>query len=203
MTNQTPHLTVHAVPGAGSFLPFSRLLQKGIHLHAQVGTSIRHLLCGQCKISGDYLASMVQTIFLDGKVVDDVNTATVRGGSTVALSAAMPGLAGATLRTGGLLAAFRDGITHHEDVAPADGHGTGLVKLKLFNLLIAELGPGLLAAGVWVTREEVAALAAEWAGTPQLVIRYAVKDGRTFSPEQLSAVSWASEPDTLFVRVVF
>ena len=69
------------------------------------------------------------------KVVDDVNTALLQDGCTVALSAAMPGLVGATFRTGGLLAAFRSDITHQEEGVPTETHGVGMVKIKLFNLL--------------------------------------------------------------------
>ena len=51
---------------------------------------------------------------LDGKPVDDIGAALVQDGSTLALSAAMPGLVGATLRRGGAYSSFRSAITYHE-----------------------------------------------------------------------------------------
>jgi len=53
----------------------------------------------------------ISTIFLDGKAVDSPETALLREGSTLALSSAMPGLAGAILRRDGPYASLRSSIT--------------------------------------------------------------------------------------------
>lgn len=91
-----------------SFFP---LLRQGFQVEAQMGRSLKHLLCEQFKVEEEYPADRVKTIFLDGKPVDDVETAIIENGATPALSAAMPGLVGATFRRGGVLGAFRSGIT--------------------------------------------------------------------------------------------
>ena len=73
---------------------FSPLLGQGFSLKVRTGCSIRELLCRQLGVRADYVDQRIQTIFLDGKTVDDVDTAMIRQDSTLALSAALPGLAG-------------------------------------------------------------------------------------------------------------
>jgi hypothetical protein len=103
----------------------------------------------------DYVAARVTTIFLDSKPVDDVTTATVRDGATIALSGAMPGLVGATMRRGGYYAAMR-GTISHADSATESGGRIGTVRIKLFNLLLPELGPTLLRRGVLIAAPSLA-----------------------------------------------
>ncbi|MFO7716462.1 hypothetical protein [Desulfosarcina sp.] len=128
---------------------FYALLEKGVIVSAKTGCTLRDFLCGQLGISGDYLNQRVQTLFLDARPVDDVDAVVVRNGSTLALSAAMPGLLGATMRKGGRYAAFRKDISQ-----PADACGvcetSGQVTVKLFNMVAREVGGRLLEAGVEV-----------------------------------------------------
>ena len=77
------------------------MLSAGFKVKAQTTCSIKDLLCRQIGISEDYLEKKIQTIFLDGKAIDDVDEPLVLDGSRLSLSAAMPGLAGTTLRRGG------------------------------------------------------------------------------------------------------
>jgi hypothetical protein len=128
---------------------FSSLLGQGFTLKVQTGISVRDLLCRQIGVSDDYLDQRIQTIFLDGKVIDNVDSAKIRQGSTLALSAALPGLAGATLRRGGAYAAMRSQISHKNDVAE-DFDENGTVILKLFNIVALELGPMFLKQGIWI-----------------------------------------------------
>jgi hypothetical protein len=128
---------------------FSPLLGQGFTLTIRTGISVRDLLCLQIGVSDDYLDQRIQTIFLDGKVVDNVDTAVIRQGSTLALSAAMPGLAGATLRRGGAYAAMRSQISHKNNTVD-DSAENGTVMLKLFNLVALELGPMFLKQGIWI-----------------------------------------------------
>jgi len=128
---------------------FSPLLGQGITFKIRAGISVRDLLCRQIGVSDDYLDQRIQTIFLDGKVVDNVDTAVIRQGSTLALSAAMPGLAGATLRRGGAYAAMRSQISHKNNRVYVSAEN-GTVMLKLFNLVALELGPMFLKLGIWI-----------------------------------------------------
>jgi hypothetical protein len=128
---------------------FSPLLGQGFTLKIQAGISVRDLLCRQIGVSDDYLDQRIQTIFLDGKVVDNVDTAVIRQGSALALSAALPGLAGATLRRGGAYASMRSQISHKNNTVD-DSSENGTVMLKLFNLVALELGPMFLKQGIWI-----------------------------------------------------
>jgi len=138
-----------------SFYLFTPLLQRGVRVKVRVGCSLRSLLEDQFGLNPEYLKERVKTVFLDGKPVDDWDTALVHDGSVLALSAAMPGLAGATLRRGGFFAGMRSQITHREEQSPISPE-EGWVVVKLFNLLIPELGPLLLERGIWVPPEEFA-----------------------------------------------
>ena len=127
--------------------PFFSLLEKGVVLAAVTGCTLREFLCGQLGISRDYLDGRVQTLFLDARPVDDVDAAVVRDGCTIALSAAMPGLLGATMRKGGRYAAFRKDISQHTEERQA-GATSERLTVKMFNMWARELGAGLLERGV-------------------------------------------------------
>jgi len=118
-------------------------------LEARIGCSIESLLCGQFGLSPEYLNERVQTLFLDGKPVDDVKSTIIKDGSTLALSAAMPGLAGAMMRKRGYYSGMRREISHGEDTQQVSAR-RGTICLKLFNLLVHEIGPALLENGVLV-----------------------------------------------------
>jgi len=126
---------------------FLKLIEHGFKLKIKTGLTIRELLCGQLDVSADYLDHRIQTIFLDGKAVDDVDSAWIHEGCRIALSAAMPGLVGATFRKGGRYAPFRSSISYAKTKAP-DALGEGQITLKLFNMVAKELGPIFLEKGV-------------------------------------------------------
>lgn len=136
---------------------FFPLLQQGVTVPATVGCSLKSLLCDQFAIPADYVTERVTTIFLNNSPVDDLEGTIIQDGSRVTLSAAMPGLVGATMRRGGFYAALRQGISHVTDGGAAAGK-CGTVRLKLFNLLLAELGPLVLARGLILERGELADL---------------------------------------------
>jgi hypothetical protein len=134
---------------------FFPLLQKGVMLKVSVGCSVRSLLLDQLEIPADYIEGRIQTIFIDGKPVDDLDRVAIRDGSTLALSSALPGLLGATLRRGGYYAALRSQITHGEDLGSFKVRN-GRITLKLFNLTLKELGPFFLERGIWLDAEDLA-----------------------------------------------
>jgi hypothetical protein len=128
------------------FLP---ILGQGFLVKGPGGETIEGFLQEAAGVSPAYLKDRVQTVFLNGKALDDFKTALVGDGAILALSAAMPGLAGAVLRRGGFYAAMRRQISH-EAGAPATAGLEITVTLKLFNLVARELGPGLLAGGILI-----------------------------------------------------
>lgn len=129
-------------------MPFTgRLFGQGVGLTADLGCTVKVLLCDQIGIASEYLAQRIQTIFLNGRPVDDEAGAVVTNGDVLALSAAMPGLVGTMLRKGGHLAAMRARLSHRRAATEA-GRARGRFTLKLFNMIAGEVGPGLLHRGV-------------------------------------------------------
>ena len=133
---------------------FLKLFQSGLYLRGETGVSVKSFLTEQLCLTGQYLEKRVQTVFLNGRAVDDLDSTNVHDGSVLTLSAAMLGVLGATLRVGSRYAAMRSEISHHLDEGRPET-GRGFVLLKLFNLLIRELGPGLLRNGVWINGERL------------------------------------------------
>jgi hypothetical protein len=126
------------------------LLAKGFLVQTPIGGTLSDLLCGQLGIDADYLKHRVQTLFLNSSPVDDTEKTIVTDGDVVALSAAMPGLVGATLRKGGFYAGLRHGISHQiNDTEEIEPH-TGIVTIRLFNVVAKELGPVFMEKGVMV-----------------------------------------------------
>src|SRR6056297_3512773 len=139
---------------------FYPLLQKGVWLPVTTGCSVMTLLTNQLGIAESYVQNRITTLFLDGKPIDDLTSAVVNNGSILALSTAMPGLVGSTLRRGGHLAAMREAISYHH---PRQSVTTGLgtIKIKLFNMLMKEVGPSLLQRGIVLSRAELITLLTE------------------------------------------
>jgi hypothetical protein len=141
-----PDLTL--VVGPELISAFHELLQRGVVVEAAIGSTIQSFLCESLGLELRYVQERIQTIFLNGKAVDNPASAVIKDDAAIALSAAMPGLLGATLRKGGAFARMRGEISYADqgEVSPHQGK----VVLKLFNLLPAEIGPSILEIGVWV-----------------------------------------------------
>lgn len=181
---------------------FHPLMQEGFMVRAEIGCTIKTLLCDQFGVTPEYLETRVQTVFLNGKPVDDLDSAEIPAGATLALSAAMPGLVGATLRRGGYYAPMRAEITYRKEEAPG-ARGKGLVRIKLFNLLGPELAPTFLARGIWLRssrlQEFLSQLPEEfWTQCPAIHL-----DGTAIAAAALRRVIWPDdvEPVRLSVTV--
>ena len=133
---------------------FFQLLGQGFMVNAPANCSVRELICDQLGIPDDYLEERIQTLFLNGNVVDDLDSSIIKEGSTLALSGALPGLAGATLRRGGFYASFRSQISYNENPSRVD-EGNHWVVLKFFNLIVRDLGPAFLEKGIWMEGEKL------------------------------------------------
>lgn len=132
-------------------------LQLGVNCPARTPTSVQELLTQQLRMPADYVRDRIETLFLDGMVVDDPQVSIVEDGSTLGLSAAMPGLVGATLRKGGYYAPMRSQInwTAHSGGQLPPKAPPGNVRVRLYNLILRERAPALLARGVMLTRDEL------------------------------------------------
>lgn len=130
------------------------LCQRGFLLQTLHGVTLQDFLESTCGLSSEYIQNRIQTIFINGHPVDDPVATALDANSTVALSAAMPGLVGATMRSGGAFAALRNGISYASTATGADTPTPILVRLKLFNFLAIEVGTSLLQNGIIVSGPE-------------------------------------------------
>jgi len=118
------------------------LLQREILIPCPRTVTLEALLLGLPGCDRDYISTRIETIFLNGNAVDSLAT-TLQPGMTVALSAAMPGLAGAIFRKGGLHASLRSQPVHTKTARPEDAY----IIIKLFNQVAADLAAPLLGHG--------------------------------------------------------
>ena len=177
---------------------FFQLLEAGFKMIVPTDCSVKELLCRHLKIEEDYLENRIQTIILNGKAVDDVNIATVEEGSTLALSGAMPGLVGAILRREGVLAPMRRQISHSQTESAAK-HDTGGVNLKLFNLVVRELGPAFLEQGVWIKGNRLQEFILHYADELMQGCKALELDGNTLKIDQLTQMDLSSK--SIFLKV--
>ncbi|RJR49252.1 MAG: hypothetical protein C4576_07150 [Desulfobacteraceae bacterium] len=191
-----PHLHLTLEPALlPSFFP---LLQGGVSLDTRTGLSVKEFLTEELRLSQEYMDTVIQTVFLDGKAVDDLASANIRDGAIMALSAAMPGLLGATLRRGSYYAAMRKEISYRESPKAA-GEGPAKLTLKVFNLLLRDLGPALLAKGFWIGGDVLEDFFGKrnerfWAGFVE-----AWRDGDQIDSAALRTGSWGKKD--VFLRV--
>lgn len=161
---------------------FFPLFQEGVEVKVKAGCSIRELLIEQFGIAAEYISSRITTVFLNHRAVDNMDSALIYDGAVLALSGAMPGLVGATMRSGGYYAAMRGGMTY-DNAAEAPEVKPGAIKLKLFNLLLAELGPRLMSRGILLSAERWQEFLAQQ--PEQLRVRGYWLDGRPLPVAQL------------------
>jgi hypothetical protein len=151
------YLRIKISSGPGILPHFYPIFQSGFRFHCYVGKSIEDLLLRQLSLDRSFIEEKVNTIFLDGKCVDDISSAILKEGSIAAFSSALPGLAGATLRRGGAYACLRNSITHRKNDRP-DAPREGFITVKLFNLLMGRLGKVFIEKGVVLDRSAAADL---------------------------------------------
>lgn len=185
---------------AGLIPAFSQILQNGFRFKGNVECSVESFLCEQFGISPEYLEKRVQTIFLDGKAVDDVQGSLVRDGATLSLSAAMPGLAGAVLRRGGYYAPMRQQISFEEGATCASIH-PGIVYVKLFNMPLREIGPLFLEHGILVDGDILKDILATREDDFRAGCRQAIVDGLQIDPGQLLKIPWGTGEILLQVKI--
>ena len=122
------------------------LLQRGFVLPVSGTISIAELLMELPGFNEEYIRERVQTIFVNG-LAEDNTSRELSAGDTLALSAAMPGLAGAIFRRGGQHASLR---TRPVELNHSETDQSGYITLKLFNMIATETGPQLLQTGILI-----------------------------------------------------
>lgn len=139
----------------GAWMP---LLGSGIGIAFTPGATLKAVLCEELIIPERYLEHRIQTILVNSRAIDDPEHVQIAHGDTVALSAAMPGLVGTTLRRGSHLAAMRSDITLNSEAKSATVRPVSILTLKLFNMVAAELGPGILTGRIYINGRDLAYL---------------------------------------------
>jgi len=178
---------------------FVGLLNAGFMIKTQVGEAVKTLLCNRIGLDQSYFDERIQTLFLNSKPVDDPETAVVKDGAVLALSAAMPGLVGAMFRKGGRYSWMRGSISHPDD-SDITNRRTGWVTMKLFNLILKELGPFFLEAGVWLKAETIQAFFSERAGSLTGSIQSVFFNGQEIEQEALLKLEGAEEP--VYIKIL-
>ncbi len=182
---------------------FFPLLEQGFGVRVFVGCSIRNLLCGQLGLQDEYLDNRIQTLFLNGKTVDDVDSTLVNDGAVLALSAAMPGIMGACLRKGGLYAPMRSNLyapmrsnisrgKSRKNIASDISRQYGEVVIKLFNLLLKEAGPVFFKRGILVGADNLQELLSKYQDELRAGISSARLEGENIDFNDLSKKEWES-----------
>jgi hypothetical protein len=133
------------------------LFQRGVVVTITGPRSVADFLTVDLAIEPDYVRRMIATVFVDSMVVDDLERAMLHPGSTLTLSAAMPGLVGATLRRSSYYSAMRAEVSWREGHGAArDDESVPTIRVKLFNLIIPGVGPSILRRGIVLAHDEVA-----------------------------------------------
>jgi hypothetical protein len=176
------------------------ILQSGFYLKMQVGCSLKTFLMGEIGLSPEFIEERIQTIFLDGQPVDDLDAAIIKDGSSLALSSAMPGLVGAAMRRGGFYGALRSSITYRETGKPDRLH-EGTVRIRLYNLLMKELGAKFLMKGIYISSSELVCFLstqpdAFWMGCKGISL-----DGELFSIDALLEGTSLSQHEMTYLTV--
>jgi len=144
-----PEIRVDAAPES-----FATLLQAGFQVFLDRPRPLPEVLTAILGVTLDFAQERIQTIFLDGSVIDDLACPVCPGGR-LALSAALPGLVGATMRRGGFYARLREGISRDPEALAAGPQGPGYVDVRLFNVLAREMAAPVLGRGIVLPRREL------------------------------------------------
>lgn len=180
---------------------FFLLLQQGFDVPVLVGCTLENLLELQWQLAADYVTKRIATIFLDGRPIDDLATAIIRENSVVALSGAMPGLVGATMRRDGFYANLRRNITYRE-IIPDTPKRVARIHVKIFNILLPELGPDFLRRGIILGITELAYFMRNKTAAFLQDCTAAVLNGVVVAPAQLCEKMPLSGSETVYLHVI-
>lgn len=146
--------SIHLEMPEKNFWMFSEIFQKGVFLKTQcIGNAIEAFLKNELQLTDYYITNRLGTIFLDNKPIDDLKSGILRHYSKVALSSAMPGLVGAIMRQGSPLADMREGISYKSSESFTIFE-EGFITVKLFNLVIYDIGKEILKKGIIISHVE-------------------------------------------------
>jgi hypothetical protein len=121
---------------------YTTMLQSGIYVEVDQGTTIGELLFSLPGFSEEYVKTRVETIFLNGLPADNLQQQLFGKKAVIAISAAMPGLAGAIFRKDGIHASLR--TTTAGKLSSVNAPEAPItIRLKLFNMISKDRGEQL------------------------------------------------------------
>lgn len=143
--------------GVDVLATLSRLMmiiyQQGFMFQTRLGVDVKSTLVSELGLEPEFVDMRVQTVFMDGKAVDDLENARLKEGHVLTLSGAMPGLVGACFRKSGKYASLRSEISY-TPCNSTKSTNRGFITVKLFNALIPELGPRFLEHGILIDKSQ-------------------------------------------------
>ncbi len=180
---------------------FSQLLMQGFQVRTGVGCSVKMFLCRELGLNPDYVDQRIQTIFLNSKAVDNMDKAIVTQGATLALSAAMPGLVGATFRKSGYYSSFRSHVSQQDNIKVSLSY-EGKVTIKLFNLIARDQGHIFLKRGISISGKKFR----EFISQTKHAFRSAVKsismDGKPVGKDTIESAEWKNKAIFLSLSIL-
>ncbi|MBM9617018.1 hypothetical protein JWJ90_22420 [Desulfobulbus rhabdoformis] len=149
---------------------FASLLQHGVLFPIERPIPLLSFLVTLPGFTAEYIEENVQTIFINGVAADSLQQEMVDG-TTVALSAAMPGLAGAIFRRQGVHGSLRSKQLSEVTHSTTEG---GHLTLKFFNSIALDRVEDLLAGGIQISGKALGNFAATRAHLfePPVVLRF-------------------------------
>lgn len=141
---------------ARSRTAWNTFLQKGFYLDGCTGMSVREFLKESVGYDDCLIEETVRTVFLNSSPVDDIDAAHVKDGDVLALGSAMPGLVGICMGRDNPYKSFRSGISCAGDRLSRNAEPIRLF-VKIFSTLAVETGADVLARGILVKPEALAA----------------------------------------------
>jgi len=180
---------------------FGILLQGGFEMPVPKPSTLREFLCELVGVCGVYTEKSLQTIFLDGLAVDDLDTAMIGPGSRLALSAAMPGLVGATMRRGGYYSRLREGISRRDDGEVTGDDQPFRLQIRLYNAVGRDLAGLFLHQGIIVGSETLLQFLESRPAVFYDHLLAATRDGSALPTDAAGIASWNLPPGDVALRL--
>jgi len=186
--------TVHLTWDAERLSEFLVLLSRGVMLKTRLDSGLKSVLCRELGTTREFLSRKVSAAFLNGKTVDDLDSAKLEPGSTVALSGCLtePFLLHAFSQRWFPQEMSEEAGQAHENSAQSVHEA--FFTLKILNVLIGDFGPHLLESGVWIDAKSLEEFFASrspkfWTG-----LKTASVDETKIDSASLAQRPWSKEP---------
>jgi hypothetical protein len=196
MLEQTPNTLILTIR-PNTISRFTTFLQRGFLIPCNAPITLYDLLLTLPGFDRQYISSHIETIFINGTASDSFRQYLVPG-NTVALSAAMPGLAGAIFRKNGPHASLRSTpvSTQHN----TQTESKGFITIKLFNMIAGDKGEDILTAGILVKGSTLARFFHSQQKRLQPLLVDIRKNSMSLSPED--ATLFAESHSRLQLKVI-